>query len=115
MRFLKFLLPLLVSTLCFAEQPDRIAGHIDSTQMVALRKTLHPKAQPQYDLGAADASLKLGYITLLMAPSPSQQKALDQLLARQQDPTSADYHKWLTPQQFADRFGLSQNDLNNVV
>jgi subtilase family serine protease len=115
MRFLKFLLPLLASTLCFAAQPDRITGPIDSSQGVMLRKTLHPKAQPQYDLGAVDPSLKLNYVTLLMAPSSSQQKALDQLLAQQQDPKSPNYHKWLTPQQFADRFGLSQNDLNRVT
>jgi subtilase family serine protease len=66
-------------------------------------------------LGAVDPSLKLSYVTLLMAPSPSQQKALDQLLAQQQNPTSPNYHKWLTPQQFADRFGLSQSDVNKVT
>jgi len=50
-----------------------------------------------------------------MAPSSTQQKALDQLLAQQQNRTSPNYHKWLTPPQFADRFGLSQNDLNKVT
>jgi len=115
MRFLKVLLPLVASTLCFAAQSDRIAGTIDSSQGIPLAKSLHPQAQPQYDLGPADPSLKLTYMTLLMAPSPSQQKALDQLLAQQQDRSSANYHKWLTPQQFADRFGLSQNDVNKVA
>src|SRR5580700_3792352 len=115
MRFLKVLLPLVASTLCFAAQSDRIAGTIDSSHGIPLAKSLHPQAQPQYDLGPADPSLKLTYMTLLMAPSPSQQKALDQLLERQQDRSSANYHKWLTPQQFADRFGLSQGDLNRVT
>jgi subtilase family serine protease len=50
----------------------------------------------------------------VMAPSPSQQAALDQLLAEQQDRTSPNYHKWLTPAQYADRFGLSQNDINKI-
>jgi subtilase family serine protease len=115
MRFWKFLLPLLASTLAFAAQPDRILSTIDSSQAVALTKSLHPKAQPQYDQGAVDPSFKLSYVTLLTAPSPSQQKALDQLLAQQQDPKSPNYHKWLTPAQFADRFGLSRNDLNKVT
>src|SRR5580658_8368681 len=112
MRFLKLLLPLLASTLCFAAQADRIKGPIDSSQAIPLAKSLHPQAQPQYDLGPVDPSMNLSYITLLMAPSPSQQKDLDQLLAQQQDRSSPFYHQWLTPQQFADRFGLSQNDLN---
>jgi subtilase family serine protease len=105
----------LASTLCFAAQSDRIVGTIDAGQSIPLAKSLHPQAQPQYDLGPADPSLKLTYMTLFTAPSPSQQKSLDQLLAQQQDRSSANYHKWLTPQQFADRFGLSQGDLNRVT
>jgi Pro-kumamolisin, activation domain len=115
MRSWKFILPLLASSLCFAAQSDRITGPIDSSQVVPLAKSLHPKAQPQYDTGAVDPSLALSYITLLMAPSPTEQRALDQLLAQQQDRNSSNYHKWLTPGQFADRFGLSQNDINKVT
>jgi len=115
MRFCKLLLPLLASTLAFAAQPDRILTAIDSSQTVALPKSLHPQAQPQFDLGAVEPSFQLTYMTLLLAPSPSQQKALDQLLVQQQDPKSPNYHKWLTPAQFADRFGLSRNDLSKVT
>jgi subtilase family serine protease len=115
MRSWKFILPLLASSLCFAAQSDRITSPIDSSQVVPLAKSLHPKAQPQYDTGAVDPSLALSYITLLMAPSPTEQRALDQLLAQQQDRNSSNYHKWLTPGQFADRFGLSQNDINKVT
>ena len=115
MRSWKFILPFLASSLCFAAQSDRITSPIDSSQVVPLAKSLHPKAQPQYDMGAVDPSLALSYVTLLMAPSPTQQRALDQLLAQQQDRNSSNYHKWLTPQQFADRFGLSQNDMNKVT
>jgi hypothetical protein len=106
---------LILSTLGFAAPPDRIAGAVLSSQTVTLPKSVHPKAQSQYDLGPADPSQQFGYITLLMAPSASQQKALDRLLAQQQDPKSPNYHKWLTPQQYADRFGLSQNDLAKVI
>ena len=102
------------ATLSFAEAPDRIAT-ISASQTVQLAKSLHPKAQPQFDLGPVGPSRPLSYITLLIAPSPSQQKALDQLLAQQQDPHSHNYHKWLTPAEFGDRFGLSHNDLNKVT
>ena len=102
------------ATLSFAEAPDRVAT-ISASQTVQLAKSLHPKAQPQFDLGPVEPSRPLSYITLLIAPSSSQQKALDQLLAQQQDPHSHNYHKWLTPAEFADRFGLSHNDLNKVT
>ena len=71
MRSWKFVLPLLASSLCFAAQPDRIPGTINSSQVVALARSLHPKAQPQYDQGLVDPSLKLSYVTMLLSPSAS--------------------------------------------
>jgi subtilase family serine protease len=115
MRSWKLLLPLLASTLCFAAQPDRIAGIIDSSQMVALSRSVNPKAKLLYDQGPVESSLQFGYVTMVVAPSPSQQAALEQLLAQQQDRTSPNYHKWLTPEQYASRFGLNQNDLTKIT
>lgn len=105
----------LVSSPSFAAAPDRITGPIDSSQTVALAKSHHRKAQPQNDRGMVDPSLELNYIELFMAPSASEQQALNQLLAQQQDRTSPNYHKWLAPQQYADRFGLSPNDLTKIT
>ena len=45
MRFWKFPLPLLASTLCFAAQSDRITGPIDSSQMVVLPGHVNPNAK----------------------------------------------------------------------
>src|SRR5580658_5806590 len=112
-------------TLCFllfvtcastwAVQPDRIVGTIDASQTVVLKGTVSPKAQPQYDRGPVQPSMKLPFITLLIQPSAEQQSALKQLLAEQQDPSSPNYHKWLTPEQFGQRFGLSNADLAKIT
>jgi len=113
--FRAFSLLLLVTGYSLAATPDRITGAIDASQVVQLTRSRHPKAQPQYDRGAVDPQTRLDYVTLLTTPSPSQQKALDQLLADQQNPSSPSYHQWLTSEQFADRFGLSQNDINKIT
>jgi subtilase family serine protease len=113
MRSWKLLLPLLASSVCLA-QTDRIPAHIDSSQFVTLAHSVHPKARPEYDRGPVEPSLQLGYVTLQIPPSPSQQQDLDQLLAQQQNPSSPSHHKWLTPEQYAARFGLSQNDIKKV-
>ena len=115
MRCLKLLLPLLASTVCFGAQADRIPGPIDSSQMVALPGHGDRRALPQYDQGPVERSFQFGRVTLVLAPSPSQQVALDLLLAQQQDRSSPNYHKWLTPEQFADRFGVSQGDINKIT
>jgi uncharacterized protein (TIGR03437 family) len=82
---------------------------------VILHGSVHPKAQAQYDQGAVDASMKIGYITLMLKQSPAQQASLEQLLEQQQDRSSPNYHRWLTPEQFGDQFGLSPSDYSAVV
>jgi subtilase family serine protease len=114
MRSLKLLLPLLASTLCFAGQADRIPGPIDSSQMVALTGNVHGLAQPRFDLGRAEGSKVLYGVTLAFRPSAAQQAALNNLLVQQQDRSSPNYHKWLTPAQFADRFGMTKDDIDRV-
>jgi subtilase family serine protease len=52
---------------------------------------------------------------MMFQQTPAQQAGLDRLLASQRDPSSPDYHKWLTPEQYADRFGLSTDDLARVT
>ena len=42
------------------------------------------------------------------------QAALEQLLADQQNPASSQYRKWLTPKEFANRFGPSDQQVNLV-
>jgi subtilase family serine protease len=42
------------------------------------------------------------------------QAALDQLLVDQQNKASPSYHKWLTPSDFAARFGPTQDSFNKV-
>src|ERR1017187_4239834 len=106
---------LIFSSLVFAAAPDRITGPIVSSQLVRLSAGVPMRAQPPHEHGPVDPSLKRSYITLQTVPSPSQQKAIDQLLAQQQNPPSSLYHKWLTPEQYADRFSLSPNDVQRIT
>ena len=46
-------------------------------------------------------------MTLLLRPSPAQHADLQQFLSDLQNPASPLFHQWLTPEQYADRFGLS--------
>ena len=105
----------LFPALAFAVQPDRITGALDSSQRVTLAGHIHPNAQPRYDQGAVEPSFRLDYVSLMTVPSPSQQRTLDRLLLEQQDRSSSNYHRWLTPEQYADRFGLSQADTQKIT
>lgn len=120
MRITKLLsLALFVATLSFSQSyaatQDRIAGALSGGSMVTLRGNVHRQALPQFDQGPADPGLRFGTMTLLTVPTPRQRKALMQLVADQQDRKSPNYHKWLTPEQWADRFGLSRGDVQKLT
>jgi subtilase family serine protease len=92
---------------------DRILRPIDSTQTTVVRGTEHPLAKPEIDRGRIDPSQAIN-ATLVFRLSATQQADLDRLLRDQQTPSSPRYHQWLTPEQYADRFGMSRNDLAKI-
>ena len=95
-------------------QADRVRSAIDARQSVVLRGRMHPQARAANDRGAVEASFPVTGITFLLSPSADQKAALQQLLASQQDPSSPDYHKWLTPEQYADAYGVTASDLTKI-
>ena len=104
-----------MSSAILLAQQNRIAGPVDRFQRIALRGNIHPNADPRFDAGPVDPSLKLNHVMVMLKPSAAQQTDLDRLLAEQQDRSSPNYHAWLTPEQFGDRFGISSNDIGQVV
>jgi subtilase family serine protease len=96
-------------------QQDRVTATIDARDSVVVRGSVPPQAQPKYDQGAVEPGFRLGNITLMLRPSAAQQAALEQLLAEQQDPASPNYHNWLTPESYAERFGTSAADLDQIA
>ncbi len=106
---------LLLPIFCLAAQPRRIATAIDTDAIVALKGSVPAKALAQYDRGPVDPAMTLAYITILLQPSAAQQASLERLLRNQQDPDSPNYHKWLTPEQYADLFGMRQTDLTAIT
>jgi subtilase family serine protease len=52
---------------------------------------------------------------LTLQPSAAQQSALEALTAQLQDPGSPNFHRFLTPAQFAAAFGASQSDVDKVT
>jgi subtilase family serine protease len=92
---------------------DRILGPIDPTQSEAVKGSAHPLARPEFDRGRIDSNQPISG-ALVFRLSPAQQADLDRLLHDQQSPSSPNYHNWLTPEQYADRFGMSKSDLAKV-
>ena len=105
----------LIIAAAAAAQPSRITRVIDNGDRVALRGHIYPKALPQYDQGRVRPSLPISYVTLELGQSDTQKADLERLLVEQQKPGSPNYHRWLTPEQFAQRFGPSDADIAKIT
>ncbi len=90
----------------------RIHTQISDASRIRLKGTLHPLAQTRYDSGRVPSSTQLHGISMVFSRSAAQDTDLKALIKAQQTPSSPLYHKWLTPDEFAARFGMAQADLN---
>ena len=94
---------------------NRISQAVDDRQMTPVSGSTHPYARVEFDRGMADSGMKIEGAALVFKPSPAQQKALETLLKQQQDPNSPNFRRWITPAEFADRFGMTQGDIAKVT
>jgi len=99
----------------FIQVKDRITSYIDDDQRVTLRGNVHPLAQAQYDAGAVAPDFPMEHMLLTLLPDSTQQDILNQLVEAQNNPESPYYHQWLTPEQYGERFGVSDSDAAQVV
>jgi subtilase family serine protease len=102
----------LCSLFLFAQSPaPRLGKGITDTARVVLSQSRTPRVGDAEDLGPVSPDMAVPGITLVFRRSPAQESALQALLAAQQDRTSPLYHRWLTPESFAARFGVADSDI----
>ena len=81
---------------------DRV---IDDSDAVVLPGNVHPLPVLEFDTGPAPSSLPMDRDDPRSEAKRRQTGRADRLLAALQDPTSSDFHQWLTPEEFGNRFG----------
>jgi subtilase family serine protease len=67
-----------------------------------------------HDAGRVSSGTPLQGMSAVLSRTPAQEADLQSLIASQQDPSSTQYHQWLTPDQFATRFGVANSDIAQV-
>jgi len=95
--------------------PSRVTALVDDTRTVQRKGNVHPLARPEFDRGAVADSQPMTRMLLLLERSEQQERDLQQLIDEQQTKGSANYHTWLTPQQFGKQFGPSDADIQAVT
>jgi subtilase family serine protease len=96
----------------FAQRPTpRLTGPVTETSRATLAGSRSPRALRGQDMGAVSPQMTVQGITLVFKRSAAQENELQELLTAQQNPASPLYHHWLTPDTFASRFGIADEDI----
>ncbi|HLZ52447.1 MAG TPA: protease pro-enzyme activation domain-containing protein, partial [Candidatus Acidoferrum sp.] len=92
-----------------------VTQKIDETKRVTLPGNTRPEASPGNDRGAVAESFPVEHMQLQLKRSLEQERALQQFIDEQQTPGSPSYHRWITAQEFGERFGLAKEDLDAIT
>ncbi len=94
--------------------PNRILAPINEYARVTLHGYVHPLANAANDRGPAPDSMPIEHLHLVLKRSASQEASLQQLIGEMHTPGDPNYHRWLTPAQFGQQFGPSDQDIATV-
>jgi Pro-kumamolisin, activation domain/Bacterial Ig-like domain (group 3) len=92
----------------------RISARIEDTQRTVLPNHHHPLATQSNDIGRVPGEEPMIAMAMHLAPTAKQSADLDKLLAEQMDPTSVNYHRWISAAQFGERFGADSQDVAKI-
>jgi hypothetical protein len=110
----------LGATTCRGSRPavpsnrDRLPSQIDRSVVGPIAGTEHPLATAEADCGRLPAETPLD-LSLAVHLSPAEIADRDVLLAAQRNPASPLFQKWLTPEEYGERFGLTDHDLDQLT
>ena len=105
----------IFSTPCQAQTTDLVIAPVDPASHVLLGGQHAPWATEQNRRGLIPGDTVLEHLTLVLKRSPQKQKAFERFLQELQDPSSPNYHRFLTPIQVGERYGASQHDIEAVT
>jgi subtilase family serine protease len=101
-------------SLAQAPPAPRITVATSNAQRTIIPGTHPPMARQANDTGRVPSGTKLGAISIVFSRTASQEAKLQALISAQQNSSSALYHKWLTPEEFANQFGIADSDISKV-
>ena len=92
-----------------------VSQAVDESARVVLSGNTHPLATRAADRGAVSPSAPASRMLLLLRRGPEQEVELNALIESLHDRNSANFHKWLTPEQLGAQWGAADSDIAAVT
>jgi subtilase family serine protease len=107
---------LLFSSPGFAQSEGRrLTQALDESKLVTLGGNTRPEANAANDRGAVADHFPLAHMLLQLRRSTQQEQALDGFIDQLHDPSSANFHDWITAKQFGEKYGVGREDLATIT
>jgi len=91
-----------------------VTQQIDESKRVSLPGNTRPEASFRHDRGAVPDDFPMEHMLLQLNRSPDQEEALQQFISELHTQSSMNFHEWTTAQEFGERFGVAQSDLETI-
>ena len=92
-----------------------ITQEIDESRLATLKGNTRPEANAVNDRGAVADDFQMEHMLLQLQRPPEQEQALKEFIDQLHNPASPNFHRWLSAQEFGEKFGLAQDDLNTIT
>ncbi|PYT79659.1 MAG: hypothetical protein DMG40_15005 [Acidobacteria bacterium] len=92
-----------------------VTKNIEEAKLVTLRGNVRPEVNTVNDRGAVSENFAMEHMLLQLQRPPELEKELQQFIEDLYDPKSPNFHKWITAQQFGQRFGVAQQDIDALT
>ena len=94
----------------------RITQQIDERAYVTLKGNTRPEAtNALLYRGPVSATLPMDHMLLFLQRSPEQEQAVDEFINSLNDRSRPISIKWLTPEEFGEKFGVDEGDIQQVT
>jgi subtilase family serine protease len=93
---------------------SRIPEVIDEQHLVTLHGNVQPQVRAQNDQGQVAGNLPMQRMLLVLKRGDAQEKSLQAAIQAMHDPKSPQYHQWMTPAQFGQKYGPSDADIARI-
>ena len=87
---------------------------VNESKLAILEGNTRPEAKPENDRGMVSDSMPMDHMLFQLKRSPEREAALESFIDQLHDRTSVNFHKWLTPGEFAEHYGVAKEDVDAV-
>jgi Pro-kumamolisin, activation domain/Bacterial Ig-like domain (group 3) len=97
-----------------ARPEARVTKKVDNSKRTTLYGHVSGATRIATDLGRQEPNTPSPGMLMILKSTEDQKREIRKVIDEQQDKRTANYHQWVTPEEFGEHFGVDDNDLAQI-